>query len=138
MSTPSQRGSAGFTVMELLIVLVLMSILSTIAVAGYLRMRDRGETSAAELNVREALSATELYYAHHDSYAGMTLSDLQSLDGGVRLSAEPVVASDGRHYCLQSTHNGNSPTAASQPGANVHSLVGPGGDIVPGPCPASL
>jgi Tfp pilus assembly protein PilE len=124
--------------MELLIVLVLMSILSTIAVAGYLRMRERGETSAAELNVREGLSAAELYYAHNETYAGMTSAELRALDGGIRLSAEPVIAPDGRHFCLESTHNGNSPSAGASPGTNIHSLVGPGGDIVAGPCPAAL
>jgi hypothetical protein len=123
--------------MELVIVLVIMGILLSISAGAYIRMRDRGETSAAELNVREALSAVELYYAHHETYDGMTLSEVKWLDGGVRLSGEPVISPDGKRFCLESTHNGHSPTAAVEPGHNIHSIVGPGGDVVAGPCPAS-
>lgn len=131
------RG-AGFTLIELLVVLVIMGILMSIAVGGYVGMRDRGERSAAELNVREALPAAQLYYAHHDTYNGMTTAALQSLDGGVRLSTDPVIAADGKTFCLESTHNGRSTTAAFDPGHNVHSLLGPGGDVVSGACPTSL
>jgi prepilin-type N-terminal cleavage/methylation domain-containing protein len=136
---PPQIGSeAGFTLMELMIVLVIMGILMTVSVGAFTRMRDRGEMSAAELNVREALSAAQLYYAHHDSYDGMTLSTLASLDAGIRLSREPVISADGKEFCLESTHNGHSPTAPAEPGHNIHSLTGPGGDVVTGTCPASL
>ncbi len=124
--------------MELLVVLVIMGILLSIAVGGFVSMRDRGEKSAAELNVREALPAAQLFYAHHDTYNGMTTAALESLDAGVRLSADPVIAADGKTFCLESTHNGRPPTAAFDPGHNVHSLLGPGGDIVSGACPASL
>ena len=131
-------GEHGFTIMELLIVLIIMAILMSISVGGYLRLRDRGEVSAAELNVREALSAAELYYAHHETYTGMTTAQLESLDAGIRLSTEPVISSDGKKFCLESTHNGRSPTAAQDSGHNTHSLTGPGGDVVAGPCPSSL
>jgi prepilin-type N-terminal cleavage/methylation domain-containing protein len=131
-------GEDGFTLMELMIVLMIMSILGSISVGAYLHMRDQGEVSAAELNVREALSAAELYYAHHETYTGMTKAELESLDAGIRLSTDPVIAADGKSFCLESTHNGRSPTAAVEPGHNIHSLVGPGGDVGAGPCPSSL
>jgi prepilin-type N-terminal cleavage/methylation domain-containing protein len=132
------RRDDGFTLMELMVVILILGILVSVSAGTYFRMQDRGEQSAAELNVREALSATELYYAHHDTYSGMTKNDLEQLDAGVRLSREPVVAADGKSYCLESTHNGNPSTAAVSPGHNVHSLTGPGGDVVAGPCPSSL
>jgi prepilin-type N-terminal cleavage/methylation domain-containing protein len=135
---PGITGEAGFTLMELMIVVVILGILLSVSAGAFIRMRDRGETSAAELNVRAALSAAELYYAHHDTYDGMTLSKLESLDAGIRLSGEPVISSDGKKYCLESTHNGHPPTVSVEPGHNIHSVTGPGGEIVAGPCPASL
>jgi prepilin-type N-terminal cleavage/methylation domain-containing protein len=131
-------GEEGFSLMELVIVLLIMGILGSISVGAYLHMRDQGEVSAAELNVREALPAAELYYAHHETYTGMTKAELDSLVAGIHLSANPVIASDGKKFCLESTHNGRSPTAAVEPGHNIHSLVGPGGDVVAGQCPPSL
>jgi prepilin-type N-terminal cleavage/methylation domain-containing protein len=135
---PRISDEAGFTLMELMIVLVIMGILMTISIGAFTRMRDRGETSAAELNVQEALSAVHLYYAHHDTFDGMTLSALASLDAGIRLSREPVISADGKEFCIESTHNGHSPTAPVEPGHTAHNLIGPGGDVVAGPCPASL
>ena len=135
-----ERASAqeGFTLVEVLVVLLILAILLSVSVATFTNLRDRAAVSAAELNVREALSATELYYAHNDTYTGMTLADLRSMDAGVRLSTEPVISADGKSYCLESTHNGRSTTASSEPGHNVHRLIGPGGDPVAGPCPSSL
>ena len=74
-------------------------------------MRDRGEMSAAELNVREAQSAAELFYVHNETYTGMSKAAMAALDGGVRISAEPVIAANGKRYCLESTHNGRSTRA---------------------------
>ncbi|MFN2470301.1 MAG: type IV pilin protein [Gaiellaceae bacterium] len=128
----------GFSLVELLVVVIIISVLSTVAVGAYLGMRERGERSTAELNVREALSAAEAYYAQRGSYTGLSLAELKAIDAGVRLSREPVIKSNGRQYCLESTHNGRSTSAPVEPGHNTHSLIGPGGEVVAGACPASL
>lgn len=128
----------GFTMIELVVVLLILGLLMTVAVGSYIGMRDRGEASAAELKLREGLTAAELFYAHNETYTGMTLADLQSFDAGLRLSEEPVIAADGRRFCLESTHNGRSTTAGTNPGHSTHRLIGPGGDPYAGPCPSSL
>ena len=135
---PTLHAQAGFTLMELLVVLIILAILMSVAVGSFIRLRNHTEVSAAELNVREARSAAELYFAHNDSYAGMTLADMRAADAGVRLAEEPVIAADGKSYCLESTHNGRPTTAPNEPGHNVHHLTGPGGDPVAGHCPSSL
>jgi len=131
-------NEGGFSLVELMIVLVMITILLSISVGVYLRMRDKGEQSTAASNVREALPAVELYFAHHDTYTGMTRAELKLLDAGVLLSEEPVISADGKSYCVESTHNGHSASSPGTPGHNPHSLTGPGGNIVAGPCPASL
>ena len=133
------RESAGFSLIEMLIVMVMLAIFMTIPLGVYLHMRDRGEISAAELNVREALPASALYYAKNETYGGMTRAELEDIANGILLSGEPVVSSDGSRFCIESTHNGRSPTSLTNPGHHVHSYTGPGGgDIVSGACPSSL
>jgi prepilin-type N-terminal cleavage/methylation domain-containing protein len=131
-------GPGGFTLVELLIVVVLVAILSSIGVGGYLALRTKAQTAGAEINVRTALPVVELYSAHHEGYTGMTLTELEQLEPGIKLSEEPVVSSDGRRFCIESTHNGRATTAPTDPGHTPYSVTGPGGDITPGTCPSSL
>src|SRR4029453_4449293 len=86
----------GFTLVEILVVFLIMAILLSVSVATYASLRTRAAESAAELNVREALSAAELYYAHNDTYTGMTLADLRAMDAGARLTTEPLIPADGQ------------------------------------------
>ena len=119
-------------------VLMIVGILATIGASVYLGMRDEGQVTAAELNVREALGAVHGYHQENESYTGMTRATLSAIDAGIRLSREPIVSGDGTRYCVESTHNGRSPTAPTEPGISPHSVQGPGGQVSPGPCPASL
>ncbi len=129
---------AGYSLMELLVVLMIIGILATVGASVYVGMREEGNTTAAELNVREAVGAAHTYYADNETYDGMTRAALVAIDGGVKLSREPVISADGRRYCLESTHNGNAPSAPSEPGKNPHSYEGPDGQVVPASCPASI
>lgn len=129
---------AGFSLIEMLIVLIMLAILMTIPFGMYLHMREKADNSAAALNVREALPATALYYAKNETYSGMDRGELESLANGILLSAEPVVSADGRQFCIESTNNGRSEAALTNPGNSAHSYTGPAGDIVSGNCPSSL
>ncbi len=133
---PRCSDERGFTLPELLVVMLVVGVLMVVATSAYLSMRTRTQDATAEINVREALSAAELYYAERETYAGMGLAELEALDGGVRLSREPLVSSDGRRFCLESTHNGRPTSALSSPGLKAHSLQGPDGDVAAGACPA--
>ena len=126
------REESGFTLVELLVVLVIIGILLAVAVPSYLGFKDRASRGAAEANVRSALPAVEAYYADHGNYlftlnpdntaAGTTLGALRAIDAGIELSVASSVSS-GASYCI----------GASLAGFD-YMKNGPAGDITAGTC----
>ena len=117
------RSQGGFTLIELLVVIIIIGILLAIAIPSYLKFRDRANKSAAQANVRASIPAIEAFYADNNTYAGATLSYLQTTyDAGVKNIIVQSVSSTT--YCIQSTV-----------GAETWNKAGPGTDIVTGACP---
>ena len=98
------KGQGGFTLIELLVVIIIIGILLAIAIPSYLKFRDRANKSAAQANVRASIPAVEAYYADNNTYAGATLSFLQSTyDQGVK---NIVIQSVSSHDLLHPEHSG--------------------------------
>ena len=89
----------GFTMVEMLIVLIVIGALLAIAVPSYLGFSGRAERRTAAADVRAAVSTAEAYRADYETYAGMTLNALRRYDTGLELD-EVKVSADGRTYCL--------------------------------------
>jgi type IV pilus assembly protein PilA len=100
-------GNAGFTLVELLIVLVIVGVLLAIAVPSYLGYRDRAVEKTALSNLRQALPAAELYYDVNDSYVGMTRAELLALNLGLSPDVDVASASPAE-YCLRTTVQGRA------------------------------
>ena len=116
-------SQGGFTLIELLVVIIIIGILLAIAIPSYLKFRDRANKSAAQANVRASIPAIEAYYADNNTYAGATLSYLQTTyDQGVKNIV--IQSSSSTTYCIQSTV-----------GSDTWKKQGPGADIITGACP---
>ncbi len=63
-----RQGEGGFTLVELLVVIIIMAILLAVAIPSYLKARE-AKDSAAQANVRAAVPAMEACYADDNSYA---------------------------------------------------------------------
>jgi prepilin-type N-terminal cleavage/methylation domain-containing protein len=62
----------GFTLLELLIVLIILMILTSIALPSYLSFKDKGRKAAAAANVRTAVEALNAYA--NDNFANASTS----------------------------------------------------------------
>jgi type IV pilus assembly protein PilA len=98
-----RRREAGFTLVELLVVMVVIGALLAIAIPSYLGHRERAEEVGAKALVRQALPAMEAYFNDHGTYVGATPAVLRAAyDAGLSatLVTDDLTATG---YCAQAT-----------------------------------
>jgi prepilin-type N-terminal cleavage/methylation domain-containing protein len=116
------RAESGFTLVELLTVLVIIGILLAVAVPSYLGFKTNANDGAAKANVRSALAAVETFYVDNGSYVGMTVAGLRTIDQGVEL--DRVAAVSAATFCIDASVNGRT-----------WNIAGPAAPVAPGACP---
>jgi prepilin-type N-terminal cleavage/methylation domain-containing protein len=72
------REDAGFTIIELLIVVIIVGILVSITVPSFMSLQDRANKGAAMTAVRAASSDIEAFYADNGTFAGISAAVLKS------------------------------------------------------------
>lgn len=67
-SSRFSRKSQGFTLVELLIVIVIIGALATIAIAQWAKTKERAYEAAAKNDLRNLIAAEEKYFAETQAY----------------------------------------------------------------------
>jgi type IV pilus assembly protein PilA len=80
-SSPGARDERGFTLVELLVVILIIGILAAIAIPSFLSQSGKANDASAKSLVRTAETAAETYAADHNgAYKGMSVAEAQALE----------------------------------------------------------
>lgn len=131
-----RRNINGFTLVELLIVIVVLAVLATISVVAYNGVQDRARTAALQNDLSNARKQMELAYALGGSYPASLPADTAASSGNVLQLTQS--SSPDSSFCI----NGYGPanlqmSISSQDGFRDYLCLGVGiGSPVGGDLPA--
>lgn len=88
----SNKIKKGFTIVELLIVIVVMGILATIVIVTYQGVQDKANTTKNQSNAKEVVAKAEAYNSLKTGYAEDAATLKAETDSAVKMSGEVVTA----------------------------------------------
>jgi general secretion pathway protein G len=110
---PGPRGQRGFTLIEIMVVVVILGILAAMVVPKVLDRPDQARATAAKQDIAGLMQALKLYRLDHGTYP--------SMNQGLKVLVErPADAknSNWRAYLDRLPNDLGQPLSLPQPGAN--------------------
>ena len=90
----------GFTLVELMVVVLIIAILVAIAIPTFLGARQRAQDRAAQSDLRNALTAAKVFYVDNENYGNLLADDaafateLEGIEPSLTIAGIGAVASD--------------------------------------------
>ncbi|MBN1530777.1 MAG: prepilin-type N-terminal cleavage/methylation domain-containing protein [Thermoleophilaceae bacterium] len=132
------RDERGFSLTEVLVVLIVIGVLAAIALPMFIGQRSRGQDASAQSNVRNMVSALESCHTNASSYANcdssqdVVASGIATGTGNDQVNLA-TLASNGYEIVARSA-SGNSYTISKSSGSPPTRTCSPTGK---GACPSS-
>ncbi|HEY4695803.1 MAG TPA: prepilin-type N-terminal cleavage/methylation domain-containing protein [Candidatus Hydromicrobium sp.] len=83
------RKKKGFTLVELMVVIIILAVLTAIAIPSYMALRNRARTAAAQSEMKNIATALEVYNADEEAYPiGDFDVMVEALEGDVAIEGD--------------------------------------------------
>lgn len=98
-----EGDDGGFTLIELMVVVLVIAILLTIAIPTFLGARQRGQDRAAQSNLRNVLTAAKVLFVDTGDYSTATVGNLEDIEPGLGYVDSTVVSASETSISVESS-----------------------------------
>jgi type IV pilus assembly protein PilA len=134
-------GEAGFTMVELLVVMLILGILAAIALVTFLNQREKAEDSQAKTNARTLMTAMEVCGSDNGgAYGPCDITALRAVEGAIPQAGNTVHAAPnadswsvtadstgGNSFTIERDSDGSLERTCTVPNGNDRGGCPPGG-----------
>jgi len=103
------RDTRGFTLVELLLVVVIIGILATIAIPKFGNTKQKALVASMQVDLKNLVTAEEAYFADHVTYTGTLTNLTYNVSSGNTLNLISVTAT-GTGWAATATNVGTPKT----------------------------
>ena len=96
-------GEEGFTLIELMVVVLIIAILLAIAIPTFLGARKRAQDRAAQSSLRNALTAAKTIYTDNQSYTAATVAELKNTEPSLTFVAGATGSADAKTVAVDTS-----------------------------------
>lgn len=106
-----EKDDTGFTMIELLVIMIIIAVLAGIAIPLLLNQREKGVQASVRSDLRNAATTMETYFVEKGLYP-VDAADLEAPFAAEKNTAVSIVTTGNAPdtYCLQATNPGTDAT----------------------------